>query len=151
MSDHGSSSQDNVLWYGFHAHEATTRIPMLVYREGDSPSRDMRPSSTVDVTATVRDWFGVEGPGEGRSLLSNASGEPALCFTRRDHEDIARVISWSSDRKDLFEVDLDLNVTWKQSYAIGADGSVTDASATPADPDGIAARIEEYCTTRGCF
>ena len=150
MADHGSSSQDNELWYAYHSSESSTRIPLVIYEDDTQPSRNLRPSSTVDVSATIRDWFGIDNPGDGRSLLDDLPDAAALCFIRRDHEGIARAISYSRDRKDVFEIDTDHKATWVESYAIADDGSVTNRAVTPPDPSALAAKIEEYCETHDC-
>ena len=150
MADHGASSQDNELWYSYHWSEAATRIPLAIYQQGTQPSPDLRPCSTVDVSATIRDWFGVESHGDGKSLRSDQPNELSLCFARRDHEGIARTVSWSRDRKDVFEVDAEHRITWVNSWAIADNGSVTNQALTPTDSEALAAKIEEYCTKRDC-
>jgi hypothetical protein len=69
---------------------------------------------------------------------------------RRDHEGVARAISFTATRKDIFEISTTMEVTWVASFEVDAAGVVTTRTVTPDDPGALAAEIEEYCGNRSC-
>jgi hypothetical protein len=44
-----------VPWYGYHAHEVTTRIPMVVHGTQMAATRDLRPKETAkEITSETK-------------------------------------------------------------------------------------------------
>ncbi|WP_421707089.1 sulfatase-like hydrolase/transferase [Algihabitans sp.] len=67
--DHGSILSRGKIWYGHHIDEEVTRVPMLLLGSGIEPGKRNEPVDTLDLNASVQDFFGIDSRGEGRSLL----------------------------------------------------------------------------------
>ncbi|MCH7725324.1 MAG: sulfatase-like hydrolase/transferase, partial [Planctomycetes bacterium] len=74
MADHGSIYQKGRIWYGFHPNEEVVRVPFALLNS-DERGEDTRLFSTVDVTASILDFFNVPKSAQhrGQSIWDKAS------------------------------------------------------------------------------
>jgi hypothetical protein len=89
-ADHGRIFERGRFWYGFHADEEVARVPMVVIGSGLSGADD-RPRETIDITRTIMELLGGEGPAGSRavSLLEPADRPFTVTVTQpspRHHE-----------------------------------------------------------------
>ena len=67
--DHGSILSRGKIWYGHHIDEEVTRVPLLLLGSDIQPGKRSEPFDTLDLNASVLDFFGIDTHGEGRSFL----------------------------------------------------------------------------------
>jgi choline-sulfatase len=78
-ADHGEAlGEHGEFTHGFYAYDATMRVPLWIWSEGDdrvAPGRHADPVSLVDVAPTLRGLLGLAPHGDGLDLQGRMRGQ----------------------------------------------------------------------------
>jgi len=82
--DHGEAlGEHGEETHGILLYEATTRVPLLIHMPGQTEGlRHRQPVGLIDIAPTLRDLVGIEGPGDGVSLLPVLRGSGKITAGR---------------------------------------------------------------------
>ncbi len=149
-ADHGSIYEDGKVWYGYHVDEPVLRVPLVIWTGG--PARtEAGLRQTVDIPATVMDWFGLDvrslSP-DGHSLLNEPAEQQVLSFTGRRRGGSSEAAVYAGGDKHVFEIDTQNRPQWRYSERLLPSGG-TDPIADP--PESVAQLTElltSWCKDR---
>jgi hypothetical protein len=105
-ADHGKIYGRGRAFYGPHADEAVARVPLLVHSAG-ARGRDDRLVETIDITATLLEYFGVDQKlsADAISLLGDEHKQIVTTLTTRAKQRREQFLSiYSADYKHTFNV-----------------------------------------------
>jgi arylsulfatase A-like enzyme len=82
--DHGEAlGEHGEETHGILLYEATTRVPLLIHMPGQTEGlRHRQPVGLVDIAPSLRGLLGIEGPGDGISLLPVLRGTGKISADR---------------------------------------------------------------------
>ena len=149
-ADHGTSLSAGRLWYGYHAHQSVTRVPLFMFGAGVEPGRVTAPVDTLDVAHTVAAHStedGVDFASGGRDLLGRGPLPPRVVASMSQRSDRRRERFFAIHTPEAeYLLNLDSEGDGRVVHGpTGLEEPSTPVDGLPAElASEVRARLEEY-------